>query len=62
MKRCGRKGYAQWDVCADANTPRVLCYIHDIELNRLTLEWIGDPDAASKMERYEESVRATVGT
>jgi hypothetical protein len=56
MRGCRRKGYATWQVCADGRVFRALCWIHDIALNRLVLEWIDDPAIAQKMARYEASV------
>ena len=56
MKGCTRKGYAQWQVCADDRVYRVLCFIHDIALNRLVLTWVGDPDAFRKLSKYSAKV------
>jgi hypothetical protein len=53
---CRRKGYAQWNVCADRGEYRALCYIHDIELNRLALTWVGDRQVERKMARYSADV------
>lgn len=56
MRGCRRKGYATWQVCADGRVYRALCWQCDCALNRLVLEWIGDPHAHRKMLRYEASV------
>lgn len=56
MRGCRRKGYATWQVCADQRVFRALCWVHDIALNRLVLEWVGDRHAHRKMARYEAAV------
>lgn len=53
---CRRRGYASWQVCADGRVFRPLCWIHDIEINRLVLEWVGDPDRARKIAKYSAKV------
>jgi hypothetical protein len=53
---CRRMGYAQWNVCADDGEYRAVCWVHDIELNSLALEWLGDPDRHRKIARYSASV------
>jgi hypothetical protein len=53
---CQRKGYASWQACADGRAFRVLCWVHDIALNRLALEWIGDPLVEQKMAAYSAKV------
>lgn len=57
-RRCGRPSSQQWDICADGNVPRGLCVECDIDLNRLVLEWVGDPEADVKVAAY----RAAIGT
>lgn len=54
--RCGRPASHQWTICADGNLQRPVCDDCDIDLNRLVLEWAGDPEAAEKIERYKEKV------
>ena len=52
--RCGKApGHATWDVCADHNRKRVLCWKCDKALNRLVLRWMRDPKWREKCERYE---------
>lgn len=50
--RCGSPAAFQWQVCADANTYRPLCFACDVELNRRTLEWVGHPDQHRLMLEY----------
>jgi hypothetical protein len=56
MRGCRRKGYATWQVCADGRIFRALCFVHDVELNRLVLEWVGDPHAHRKITKYTAMV------
>jgi hypothetical protein len=50
--RCGSPGAFQWQVCADGNIWRPLCFPCDVELNRRTLEWMGHPDQHRLMLDY----------
>ena len=50
--RCGDPAQHQWQVCADDNTWRPLCWACDVELNRRTLEWMGHPQADRLMLTY----------
>lgn len=52
FRKCGRKASAQWRVCADHNIYRPLCTECDIELNRLTLDFMKYPDAEKVMAEY----------
>jgi hypothetical protein len=62
VRGCRRRGYASWQVCADGRAHRALCWVHDIAINRLVLEWVGDRHAHRKMVRYEAKViRAVAG-
>lgn len=54
--RCHRPAMFQWSICADGNVQRVLCDECDIDLNRMVLEWAGDPDVEMKMEAYRNRV------
>lgn len=55
--RCGeRPSVHQWNICADNNVFRAICLECDIDLNRMVLEWIKDPDIDSKMAEYIASV------
>lgn len=53
--RCGGRAEYQWQVCADGRLYRVLCARCDVELNRIVLEWMGDPDAKTKVDKYAAS-------
>jgi len=57
--RCGEKAEHQWNVCSDLNLWRPICLKCDVALNRLVLEWMGDPDVESKMAAYEAKVYNT---
>ncbi len=54
--RCGSKASQQWSVCADGNLQRPVCGPCDIDLNRVVLEWAGDPQAAAKVAAYVENL------
>lgn len=57
--RCGAKpSVHQWQICSDGNLYRPLCLACDIDLQRVVLEWIGDPDCAEKVERYRAAQTA----
>ena len=51
--RCGKRAHTQWQVCADGNQYRPICAHCDVELNRLVLVFMEDPEAVSKMDAYE---------
>jgi hypothetical protein len=51
--RCGGQAHAGWSICADGNVHRPICQACDIELNRMVLAWMGHPDVAGAMARYE---------
>lgn len=53
--RCGQPAHHQWQVCADDNTWRPLCFSCDVELNRRTLAWMGHPDQHRLMLDYISS-------
>lgn len=55
--RCGATPSQQWNICADGNVYRPICVECDIEINRLVLEFIGDPDVNPKIKRYAERLR-----
>jgi hypothetical protein len=50
--RCGSPASHQWQVCADHNIWRPLCFSCDVQLNRQTLEWMGHPQAHALMLDY----------
>lgn len=55
--RCGKKpSVHQFQVCADGRIFRPLCSDCDVALNRLVLEWFGDPDTIAKMEHYSPTL------
>lgn len=58
---CGRRSHASWGACADENVQRPLCAECDVEVNRIMLDWIGDPDADEKMAAYVAQVEQDVG-
>jgi hypothetical protein len=60
MRGCRRHGYATWQVCADGRIFRALCWVHDIALNRLVLEWVGDRHVERKLARYAAAVMRKV--
>lgn len=55
--RCHAPAVHQWQVCADGRVYRPLCLACDIALNRLVLEWAGDPEAKAKCDTYEAEQR-----
>ncbi len=58
--RCGEKAEYSWSICADGNLFRPICLKCDIELNRMVLEWIKDPDIEKKMEKYVRQKSSSV--
>lgn len=55
--RCGGPPTQQWNICADGNVYRPICIECDIAINRLVLEFIGDPEAETKIEQYAARLR-----
>lgn len=55
--KCGAPSRFQWQVCADARAYRGICVACDVALNRLVLEFVGDPEREAKMTAYVERVR-----
>lgn len=55
--RCGAKANSQWQVCADGGLFRPLCTPCDIDLNRMVLIWMNDPEAEAKAAAYEMKER-----
>jgi hypothetical protein len=53
VKGCKNKAEFQWQICADNNLYRPICRKHDIEMNRVVLQFIKDPDKIKKMREYE---------
>lgn len=56
--RCGRPAVHQWQVCADGNRWRPICEKCDVALNRVVLQFMGDPDCDVKVAQYQEAVNA----
>ena len=54
--RCGQPSSQQWQVCADGGVWRAICRRCDIELNRMVLRWIGDPQWREKVARYTQEL------
>jgi len=54
--RCGKTAVFQWQACADNRLFRPLCTSCDVDLNRLVLEWMGDPQANQKMDAYVQKI------
>ena len=54
--RCKKKAHTQWQICADGNQYRAICVMCDIDLNRMVLEFMRDPDVERKMAIYESDV------
>jgi hypothetical protein len=50
---CEARAEHQWNCCANGNLWMPLCLDHDIELNRITLEWMGHPEADRLISEYE---------
>jgi hypothetical protein len=49
---CGRPATEQFDVGHAKEGFRAICEGHDVALNRLVLDFMGDPDREAKMRRY----------
>lgn len=43
-KKCGAPSAFQWQICATGNLWMGICIEHDIELNKLVLEFMGLPE------------------
>lgn len=56
--RCSAPSRFQWSACSDGNLWRPLCLDCDIDLNRLVLFWMNDPEAEQKTARYAQQKRA----
>lgn len=52
---CRRRGYADWKVCAD-DEHRAVCWVHDVELNFMVMELLGDAHAKRKSAAYAAQV------
>lgn len=47
---CGRPSVHQWQVCADGNQYRGLCWPCDVELNQIVLGWMSHALTASEVQ------------
>lgn len=58
--RCGYQARTQWNICADGNNYRPLCYNCDIQLNRMVLKWARVPYeiGEKKMHAYKVKIGA----
>ena len=54
--RCGGRAHTQWQICADGNQYRPICFFCDVDLNRCVLRFMGDPEVDAKMAAYEAEV------
>jgi hypothetical protein len=50
--RCGARADFQWSACANNNYHLPVCRGCDIELNKLTLEFMNIPNAAELLDSY----------
>ena len=53
---CENRGEFQWQCCANGNLWTPLCADHDVDLNRLVLDWMGHPDREALMNEYAARV------
>ena len=54
--RCKKQAHTQWQICADGNQWRPICFMCDIDLNRLVLEFMRDKDVEMKMAIYASNM------
>jgi len=54
--RCKKPSRYQWQVCADDGQFRGLCELCDIDLNKMVLRFMNDPEWERKMAKYRERV------
>jgi hypothetical protein len=52
--RCGEPSMYQWQCCANGNRWMGLCPSCDVDLNRVTLEWMGHPHRDQLIEEYRK--------
>jgi hypothetical protein len=50
--RCAAPASEQWQICADGNLWRPVCKSCDVQLNRVVLDFMRDPDADVKVSAY----------
>lgn len=55
--RCDNKAHTQWQICADGNQYRPLCWECDVKLNRMVLKFMGFPDYKYMIQFYDTSER-----
>ena len=51
--RCGAPAATQWNICADGNHYRPVCYDCDDAINRLVLEFMRHPNVDKILKEYE---------
>lgn len=52
--RCGAPSNHQWNVCADFNSFRAICWPCDIEMNRMVLNFMRFPNVDQMVADYKE--------
>ena len=62
--RCGAPAETQWQICADGNLFRPICWKCDTALNEAVLKFMGDPSWKEKIIQYktETPINATPTT
>ncbi len=53
--RCNEPARFQWSACADNNLWRPICGRCDVQLNKMALTFMGDPQALAKTKVYANS-------
>jgi hypothetical protein len=53
---CVSRAEYQWQCCANSNLWMPLCAEHDVDLNRLVLDWMGHPERDDLMAAYSAKV------
>lgn len=59
--RCGKRAETQWQICADGNQYRPLCWDCDVALNRMVMIWMKFANWAEKIVSYQEKRKDTTG-
>jgi len=52
--RCGAPSSQQWQICADFNSYRAICWPCDIEMNRAVLEFMRFQNVDAMIEAYRK--------
>lgn len=53
--RCGKPARFQWQICADGNLYRPICWACDVALNRVVLEFMGFDRVTERIVRYADA-------